>query len=807
MPLKKDKPVTFSQGRHGEVYVTQGYGYDPEVMRASSIDNGTLDSIGLTGPTVAPAIEVLPTSTIPDPDFTPPEDNPDAEAPDITVRNITYYVARLDIEDSGARYTEPPLISIDGHTPDQDASKSKDTTSPLPPRKTPIPGSTEEASAICRLSKDYVSETEMIDPGRGFPAPPTVTLSGGARTDPPDTDPPTPDEDGEANLVPIVRATLRGKYQCYYRFVDNRVLPEEGGPIYSNLSPVTEVDAGDGLDKITWTLPNVPAGLDLELWRSSSNQAIVVYRLGEWKSDGTQTIPAWGDSYAPTAGKFLDDIHDNELLDPLREGFQALPITLPNGQLNANRFTPPPNDYAVGVFFQDRWWMGVHAPANNNDKPQPNTLRYSEQNEPGSMPDVNELIVQQNLRTADFITALVPYAGALLVMQSRHSHRLTYVTQPVIDAGISLFAYRGCLNQRCWDIYEGRCYAMDSSGIYSVNPQGELDDLSVGIDDIFSEKIDWSKSKWFIVRAERSLNVIRASVAYVGDPGEYPTRQLVYALDYKAWWEERYPSLLTSGCDVRKPSGQNAVYYGTDSGKIFELGSGTTDSGTGWVKSCTVDDAGRGYRRAPEVTAVSTTGSGAEFEASIDSNGSLTGIVVKHCGTNYSEGDTVAVSTAPKGGTSATASMDLGDNANPVPVHYSIKTGNMEFVNDTVNPKDDSAQNRQVSVVYRPTEGSSVLNLETYYNGAEVPRSNVVRRDRGVGFVNSDSVPAATLDMKATDAQLAESTGVARALFAGRTLDDIDGNDRHIAVGLTGKQDQGQVVIHSVDVHGVLGGE
>ena len=144
------------------------------------------------------------------------------------------------------------------------------------------------------------------------------------------------------------------------------------------------------------------------------------------------------------------------------------------------------------------------------------------------------------------------------------------------------------------------------------------------------------------------------------------------------------------------------MYYGTDSGKIFELGSGTTDSGTGWVESCTVDDPGRGYRRAPEVTAVSTTGSGAEFEASIDSNGSLTGIVVKHCGTNYADGDTIAVSPAPEGGTSATASMKLGDDANPVPVHYSIKTGNMEFVNDTVNPKDDSAQNRQVSVVYRP---------------------------------------------------------------------------------------------------------
>ena len=30
-------------------------------------------------------------------------------------------------------------------------------------------------------------------------------------------------------------------------------------------------------------------------------------------------------------------------------------------------------------------------------------------------------------------------------------------------------------------------------------------------------------------------------------------------------------------------------------------------------------------------------------------------------------------------------------------------------------------------------KGSSVLNLETYYNGAEVPRSNVVREIVGLG--------------------------------------------------------------------------
>ena len=106
--------------------------------------------------------------------------------------------------------------------------------------------------------------------------------------------------------------------------------------------------------------------------------------------------------------------------------------------------------------------------------------------------------------------------------------------------------------------------------------------------------------------------------------------------------------------------------------------------------------------------------------------------------------------------------------------------------------------------MYQPTNESSVLNLETYYNGAAYPRSNVVTRDRGTGFVHSEDVPAATLDMKKTQIQDSEAHGVARALFAGRTLDDMSGTDRHIAVGLSGQQsDAGRVTLHVVDMYGV----
>jgi hypothetical protein len=107
--------------------------------------------------------------------------------------------------------------------------------------------------------------------------------------------------------------------------------------------------------------------------------------------------------------------------------------------------------------------------------------------------------------------------------------------------------------------------------------------------------------------------------------------------------------------------------------------------------------------------------------------------------------------------------------------------------------------------VYKPTADQTDLNLKAYYNNAAYPRSNVVRRDRGTGFVHSDTVPAAVLNMVATPHQDAEASGVARALFAGNVLDDMTGNDRHVAIALSGKQSgaNNKVVIHSLDVFGV----
>jgi hypothetical protein len=589
---------------------------------------------------------------------------------------------------------------------------------------------------------------------------------------------------GNAKATAVVRPTLRGKYQCYYRYVNDSVPEEEGGPLYSNLSPVNEVDCGDGAASLLWSTSGGGSGA-VELWRTTANQATTLFRVA--KLGGTGSF-----------GSSRDTLSDRELADPNREGFLAMPILLPNGELNANRFGVPPTNFAVGVMFQDRMWLSV----DTNGK-APNTLLFSEADEPESMPEINELILQSNLRATDYITALIPYAGALIVCQSRHSHRLTYVAQPLIDASVFLLAYRGCLNQRCWDIYDGRVYAMDDQGVYSLDPQGNVESLTLGIDDLWGGKIDFGLREWFFVRADRRLNVLRVSLALKGDgSNKFPTRQLVYSFEYKTWWEERYPAELTAATDCRTADGQVSLIYGTSRGSLHQISAGLEDDADSSVASVTVTDPGRGYRTPPRVRTLS--GHGSEFEVGLNSDGEITGIAVKYPGTRHTT-TSLVIDPPPEGGRQAAAVCTLRSGS--LPVHWFYRSGAFEYATDPRDASEGTKQERNCSVTYQPTKGDCDLRLQAYYNNAAYPRSNVVRRDRGVGFVHSDVLPASVLNMAATPVQEAESHGVARALFSGRVLTDMAGSDRHVSIALAGEQTEaGPVAVHVVDIYGVSGG-
>jgi hypothetical protein len=588
---------------------------------------------------------------------------------------------------------------------------------------------------------------------------------------------------GGAQAIAITRAHIRGTYDCFYRYVDDTPA-ERGGPICSSLSPVTTLDTGDGVEKLTWSVPAPPVvlgrKLTTELWRTTSDQAYTVYRV------------------ASGVTSYVDTLSDPELTDYERSGYAAMAVLLPNGELNANRFGVPPSDKSVAVMFQDRLWMACDSSGDG-----PNTLRFSEANEPESCPDVNELILQTNVKGHDHITALIPYGASLGVMQTSHSYRLSFVSQPIIDANPQLVAYRGCLNQRCWDEFEGLVYCMDAQGVYAMDLGGQVQPLSLGIRDLFDSKIDFSKSDWFSVTADRKARCLRVSVRFIGeDQGKYPSRMFCYSFDSQGWWEERYPAPLVGSATVRDFNGVSRCVYGSEDGRLFEVNSGNTDTAFGTVTKITATNLGSGYLKTPLVK-ITGDGVGAAAEAAIGTDGRLLGVYLRCGGYGYTSAQ-VVIDPPPTGGTAPVATATCGDVPTAsIPCWY--KSGNLEYPHDSL-PVEMQDKNRNVGLLFTPTSGPCKMKLRMYYNNSPFPRINVAARDRGTGVVYETQEPCVTLDMDANLLPDRISSGVCRALFSSHTVDDIQGNDRHVAFELSADRDEaGRVEIHSVDVFGTPG--
>lgn len=600
---------------------------------------------------------------------------------------------------------------------------------------------------------------------------------------------------GEAEAFAVARPHLRGKYQCYYRYIDDTT-EANGGPIPSNLSPVTEVDTGEGTQRIDWTVtcPTNTDGraLSIELWRTTGNQATALYRVA------TLFAP-FGD---PTI-TWIDDLTDEEVRDANRQGYAAMPIVLPNGELNAMRFVPPPNDKAVAVRFQDRIWYGVDTSGS-----EPNSIYFSEVDEPESVPDVNEFVLQQNARDGDAVTALVPFGASLLIMQNRRCYSLSYAKKPLLDANVTPIAYRGCMSQRCWDTHGGMCYVMDRYGVYAISPSGESEDLSAPIADLFRTKIDFANTTWNFVVVDPKTRILRAFVAFAGDQSAgYPTRVLCYSLDAKTWWVERYPHRISAGVPALTADGEYRCVYATRSGMAL-VDYGPVDIGRGSITEVTLTNRGAGYRKAPTVTVSGATG--AELQAVLDGQGRLGGIWILSGGYDASS-PTITISppddptcTAPA---QATATCVATSATSSVPLHvpYRYKTGNYEYPTDAVKNGDADAP-RAVSITYRPQPSTCEIALRMYYNNSDSPRPNVVPRNRGVGFRASVPDAAARLDMGKLTVEQGADSGVARSVLSGKSLEDMRSADRHVAIEVVGaRRTPDPVVIYQLDAAGTVG--
>lgn len=640
------------------------------------------------------------------------------------------------------------------------------------------------ASASCTVADGVITAVELESGGGGYKTPPTIEVMAGG-----------------AEVFAVARPHLRGKYQCYYRYVDDT--PEEkGGPIPSNLSPVLEVDASAGAYGLTWTVASSGAldgrSLSIELWRTTGNQATTLYRV--------KTI----NDFITVGGMITtsEDLTDAELRDPDRAGYEAMPIVLPNGELNANRFTPPPDDKAVVVRFQDRFWYGV-----DTSGEEPNTLYFSEVDEPESVPEENEFVLQQSTKDGDSVTALAPFCGTLLVMQSRHVYQIAFAQKPLQDASVQLMSYRGCLNQRCWDIYAGMCYVMDQHGIYGVKCGGVVEDISAPISDLFRDRIDFSDTKLFFLVVEPRLGTLRAFVTFKGDEGEgKTTRVLCFDVPSKTWWVERYPQPIACAAAGAIESGDYRLLCSGGSGMLV-LDEGPVDVGRGALLTVTLTDKGAGYRRPPKVT-VTGPGSGVELQACINSEGQVSGIWILNPG--YGNDASGELTIGPpdddecpdpqQAAASFTASPLEEDTL--LRTSYRVKTGAAEFPTDLNSRGGGSVAPRDVTLTYQPQPDTCDVAMRLYYNNSDHPRQNVAARDRGAGFRQGVVDCAARLDMGHLTKETGYDSGVAKGVFANRTIEDLRASDRHVAVELLGsRRTEDPVVFYALDVYGTAGSQ
>lgn len=717
------------------------------------------------------------------------------------------------------------------------------------------------------VANGAITRVNILDSGSGFTSTPTITAA--AQT---------------ATLLPVLRPAMRGTYRCAYRFADlsrtavaTRLLSTTAGselavasdpdgirpgmvvegdslpfmtrvvsvagstltlsaaatataaapatirdmtrPIaYSDFSPIVDVDttlfaAAPNATAMQWSLTGVVAparATIVEFFRTSSDESLVFYRLEIWGRVQGGSITIQG----------TDTLTDEQLFDPDRPFYAAVPVVLPNGDLNAYRFGVPRSDMAVCAAYGDRLWYAV---ATNGE--DANTIFFSEYDEFESCPALNALPIQNNQKTTDSLTALVPFATYLLALQTSHCYAISFNTDPSVDATIQLVAYRGALSQQCYDLFDNRLFAMDERGIYVMDRSGAVEPLSARIANYFDEGLlDLSIRDRYFLKVDQRTGILRAFVALKGAGATSPHLALCHNIAEGAWWTESWPSGLTCATDHRRTRADaDEPVYGCVDGDVYRAG-GLADFPYRSIQAVAVTSAGSGYTSPPTVTAA-PPGCGARFTPILD-NGRLVEILVAEPGFGYGTFagstflPTVGVTISGGGGSGAAATATaipptLADGAFPqTTVPFSIRTGALELVNDANVDRRSDLVDRGVTVVYRPTPSSKVLELREYFNNSESPRSNAMRRDRGGGFVHETTGAKTTLDMAAARSPLGQSTGVAKAQFAGRSYSDLAGADRHVAIELSspalpanaGDPAPSQAVLYALHVSGVLDG-
>lgn len=421
-------------------------------------------------------------------------------------------------------------------------------------------------------------------------------------------------------------ASLDASYWCAFRYID------DSGEItaYSDLSPLTEVDAAtdDGFD---WTVPYSAQSrcTKIELYRSTGDQAKVLYLVTTLDNPDSGNA-TYGDDNSSDA-----TMRDNDALPILAEQvlyarrfgmppdwkrvavqfqdrtwylvdavYDEGTVAVTNDSATVTGSGTHVTDEMVGRYFYVRggdkqyvidtvntgaqtWTLSVvyggttaegKAYAISPGVDENNMLYFSEPDEPESVPtSQNTLKIQENVDDHDFLTGGIAMGAVFWATKNRHVYRVTYVTQPQIDAHPRLRFFRGCLSQDCHVILWGSAYLLDAMGPWRIAPNEEDEAIGPPIQDFFRDaEVDWGKAKWWHVDADANLGIIRFWVTLIGQAGLRPKTALCYKVAKRKWWTETYNEQI-GGCCRAKHLGRVRSFAAGQYDRILLLGEGASD--------------------------------------------------------------------------------------------------------------------------------------------------------------------------------------------------------------------------------------
>jgi len=521
--------------------------------------------------------------------------------------------------------------------------------------------------------------------------------------------------------------------------------------------------------------------------------------------------------------------------------------------LVARRFTPPPNDMAYVVMFQDRYFyfgvvkynkgtarslsggldravegsgtewtesmVGRYMEIDGVDKPIKITgyasatklyvseyiqvasltnytiyppkqrrrqIYYSYQDEPESVPSTNTMTLQENSGDDDEIVGAMPYGPYLYILSQRHKYALSYSQEPVKDGSIRFLDDRGAFNHYCWDYFENVAYLMDDSGCY-VFDGTKSESISESIHDIFrkdgtGDKIDFTKSQNFFVKADRLKEKVYFFVCFVGDTGNHPKRALVYNIKRETFDPMEYATQITSAASVEK-DGQPRVLFSSENSSVYMADAGATDVVTSEIKGV-VDSAASG----------SLTDSSATFTSAC-----VNAFVYIYDGTGKGQKRTVIAqsSTALTVSPNWTTTPDSTSKYIVGAIPWNWKTGSFPI------EQTEEREAREVSIEFSPIDGEQSCDVRLYMNNDESPVEFAIAQKLGDGVeIKEEHKQDVVINMDKDASILSESTGKESFSFDGMSS-GMAQSDHKVAIEIRGYGSDKTPKIREVDIKGV----